>query len=156
MNIRNAQSKDTDRILYLLRQVLEIHAEIRPDIFISGTTKYTHEDLIGLFEDETRRTYVAVDENDEVLGYAMCELKEYKDSNNIHPHKEIYIDDLCVDSAARGQGIGKDLFLYVKEQARIMDCYNITLNVWEGNDTAKAFYDSMGMKPKSTKMEMLA
>ncbi len=155
MKIRMAEDKDTERILHLLSQVLELHADIRPDIFISGTTKYTRDELLGLFRDDSRPVYVAVDENDEVIGYAMCEIKEYIDSNNITPHKEIYIDDLCVDSSIRGQGIGKGLFLYVTEQARLLDCYNITLNVWEGNDGAREFYERMGMKPKSTKMELL-
>lgn len=41
MKIRKAEKKDIPRILTLLGQVLQIHAEIRPDIFISGTTKYT-------------------------------------------------------------------------------------------------------------------
>ena len=41
MKIRKAEKKDIPRILVLLEQVLQIHAEIRPDIFIPGTTKYT-------------------------------------------------------------------------------------------------------------------
>ena len=36
-----------------------------------------------------------------------------------------------------------------------LDCYEITLNVWEGNDAARAFYDRMGMKPKETQMEYI-
>ena len=38
MTIRRAIEKDMDRILALLTQVLEIHADARPDIFIHGTT----------------------------------------------------------------------------------------------------------------------
>ena len=41
MMIRDAKEKDIPRILELLKQVLQIHADIRPDIFIPGTTKYT-------------------------------------------------------------------------------------------------------------------
>ena len=41
MIIRKAEEKDIPRILELLKQVLQIHADIRPDIFIPGTTKYT-------------------------------------------------------------------------------------------------------------------
>ena len=41
MKIRKAEAKDIPRLLALLEQVLQIHAEIRPDIFIPGTTKYT-------------------------------------------------------------------------------------------------------------------
>ena len=45
IQIRRAVDKDIPRLHELLGQVLQIHAEIRPDIFISGTTKYTDEEL---------------------------------------------------------------------------------------------------------------
>ena len=38
MKIRKAEEKDIPRLLALLGQVLQIHVEIRPDIFIPGTT----------------------------------------------------------------------------------------------------------------------
>lgn len=41
MRIRKAEEKDIPRIMELLGQVLEIHADIRPDIFIPGTTMVT-------------------------------------------------------------------------------------------------------------------
>ena len=44
MYIRRAIEKDIDRILELLSQVLEVHANARPDIFISGKTKYTNDE----------------------------------------------------------------------------------------------------------------
>ena len=44
MTIRKAEEKDITRIIELLGQVLQIHADIRPDIFIPGTTKYTVEE----------------------------------------------------------------------------------------------------------------
>ena len=40
---------------------------------------------------------------------------------------------------------------YAKEQG----CYDVTLNVWEGNDSARAFYEKMGMFVKETQMEVL-
>ncbi|MBQ6380152.1 MAG: GNAT family N-acetyltransferase [Clostridia bacterium] len=155
MNIRTAQKKDTASILHLLSQVLEIHAALKPELFISGTTKYTEAELAAIFADSSRRTYVAEDESGQVVGYAFCQLIEYRNLNHIVPHTELYIDDLCVDSSARGKGIGKALFAYVKEQAKAMGCLDITLNVWEGNTGAKAFYEAMGMQPKETKMECI-
>ena len=52
MKIRKAEEKDIPRLLALLGQVLQIHAEIRPDIFISGTTKYTVGQLAELLKQE--------------------------------------------------------------------------------------------------------
>ena len=37
--IRFAEPKDAPRISALLRQVLEVHAAIRPDMYRSGTQK---------------------------------------------------------------------------------------------------------------------
>lgn len=154
MNIRNAENKDTKRIVILLSQVLELHADIRPDIFQTGTTKYTENEVEELIHNESRRTYVAVDENDELIGFALCEIRNIN-SHNMVPRKEMYIDDICVDVSARGQRTGSQLFEYVKKEAKKLDCYEITLNVWEGNNSAKAFYDKMQMKPKSTMMELI-
>ena len=52
MIIRKAEEKDIPRIIELLGQVLQIHADIRPDIFIPGTTKYTVDELTGLLKNE--------------------------------------------------------------------------------------------------------
>lgn len=48
MNIRKAEEKDISRLHELLGQVLQIHADIRPDIFIPNTTKYTGDELQAL------------------------------------------------------------------------------------------------------------
>ena len=155
MFIRRAEEKDMDDVLRLLSQVLELHAAIRPDIFRSGTTKYTREELLAIFADDRRPVYVAADEEDHVLGYAFCALREQPFSNNMVPFTSLFIDDLCVDAAARGKGVGAALFEFVKDEASRLGCYEVTLNVWEGNDGAMAFYQKMGMKPKETQMELI-
>ena len=152
MEIRPAEKKDIGRILALLRQVLELHAALRPDIFISGTTKYTETELAEILKDENRRTYVAA-EGDQVLGYAFCMIRTQPFANTMAPFTSFFVDDLCVDRSARGKGIGTALFEHVRAQAKALGCYEVTLNVWEGNDGAKAFYAKMGMRPKETQLE---
>lgn len=58
--IRRAEEKDIPRMMELLGQVLQIHADIRPDIFIPGTTKYSTDDLRELLKNEKKPVYVAV------------------------------------------------------------------------------------------------
>ena len=155
MTIRRAEIKDTERILDLLSQVLEIHAAIRPDIFISGTTKYTPEQLAEMIRDDSRPIFAAVNEDDRLLGYAFCQILEILPGGNLVPFRSVFIDDLCVDAGSRGKGVGKALFRHVADTARALGCYEITLNVWEGNDAARGFYDGLGMKPKETMMELI-
>lgn len=155
MNIRRASEKDIDSLIKLLQEVLEIHANIRPDIFISGTTKYTRSDLLEKLANDEEPIYVAVDENDEVMGYAFCAIKQQPFSTNMVPFKSLYIDDLCVDSNYRGQHIGEQLFEYVKTEAKRLGCYEVTLAVWAGNDGAERFYDRIGFKTKERIMEYI-
>ncbi|MBE5915294.1 MAG: GNAT family N-acetyltransferase [Pseudobutyrivibrio ruminis] len=155
MLIRRSQIKDIDKLITLLQEVLEIHSKIRPDIFISGTTKYTREELLQKIANDDEPIYVAVDDNDEVIGYAFCVLKQQPFSTNMVPFTSLYIDDLCVDSKYRGQHIGEQLFEYVKAEAKRFGCYEITLAVWAGNDGAEKFYDRIGLKTKERIMEYI-
>lgn len=155
MNIRHAQVKDIPTIMKLLSQVLEIHASIRPDIFKPGTTKYTNDELAKLIKDDQKPIYVAVNDEDEVLGYVFTQLQEQPFSTNMVQFKSIFIDDLCVDSAARSQGVGRALLDFVKEEGKRLGCYEITLNVWAGNDSAIRFYEKSGLKTKETTMEYI-
>ena len=155
MKIRKAEEKDIPRLLALLGQVLQIHAEIRPDVFIPGTTKYTVCELAELMKQQDKPIYVAVNEDDVCMGYAFCQMQEQPFSTNMVPFKSLFIDDLCVDQQARGQHIGESLFEYVKQQAKEQGCYEVTLNVWAGNTSAEHFYEKMGMKTKERQMEYI-
>ncbi len=155
MIIRRAEKKDLKGVNKLLCQVLEVHHNGRPDIFKSNSKKYTDDELIKLFSDDERPIFVAVDEKDEVLGYAFCIFTEHKNDNVLTDIKSLYIDDLCVDEKKRGQHIGKSLYEYVVSFAKKSDCYNITLNVWELNEGAKKFYEACGLLPQKTVMEKI-
>ena len=155
MIIRKAEETDIPIILELLKQVLQIHADIRPDIFIPGTTKYTADELMELLKNDEKPIYVAVDEDNVCVGYAFCQLQEQPFSNNMVPFKSLFIDDLCVDREARGQHIGESLFEYVKNEAKQLGCYEVTLNVWAGNISAEKFYEKMGMRTKERQLEYI-
>ena len=144
MHIRKAEEKD-----------ILIHADIRPDVFIPGTTKYSEEELKAILKDEEKPIYVAVNEEDVCIGYAFCQIQEQPFSNNMVPFKSLFIDDLCVDQQIRGQHIGENLFEYVKSEARKLNCYEVTLNVWTGNTSAEKFYEKMGMRTKERQMEYI-
>lgn len=155
ITVRRAEQRDSDRIMQLLSEVLELHAKIRPDIFISGTTKYTQSELADIISSDNTPVFVAVDDEDVVQGYAFCIMKQQPFSTNMKSFSTLFIDDLCVDENCRGQRVGTLLFDYVKEYARARGCYDVTLNVWEGNDSARAFYEKKGMFVKETQMEII-
>ena len=154
MNIRRAENKDMDGINKLLLQVAMVHHKGRPDLFKAGVRKYTDEELKEIIGDDSRPVLVAADEHGNVIGYAFCIFQQLK-SHILTDIKTLYIDDLCVDEAVRGQHIGKRLYEAVLALAKESGCYNVTLNVWSCNRAAMKFYESCGLVPQKTGMEKI-
>ncbi|MDE5874686.1 MAG: GNAT family N-acetyltransferase [Muribaculaceae bacterium] len=153
LQIRIASDKDLERIIALLGQVNDVHADGRPDLFCHGSTKYTRDELKGIIRNPKSPVFVACDENNYVVGYCFCMIKDNSESNNLRPVKTLYIDDLCVDEKFRGQHIGGDIYRFVRKYATESGFHNITLNVWSCNPSALRFYESIGMKPMKIGME---
>lgn len=155
MMIRRAKKTDMAGINNLLEQVLMVHHNGRPDLFKSGAKKYTDEELALIIADDSKPIFVAVDETEQVLGYAFCVFQQHLNNNILTDIKTLYIDDLCVDENLRGQHIGKQLYEYVLEFAKAQGCYNVTLNVWACNESAMRFYEKCGLVPQKVGMEKI-
>jgi len=152
MEIRRANKQDISRLLDLLSQILEIHAKIRPDLFVPGTTKYTKEQLEIKIDNDDEPIFVAVIDN-LVVGYAFCQI--IAPTANMRQQKIFHLDDLCVDEKYRHQHIGQLLFDFVLREAKKRNCYEITLNSWPGNSAAVEFYKKMNMTTKSVVLEYI-
>ncbi|MGN0365375.1 MAG: GNAT family N-acetyltransferase [Suilimivivens sp.] len=155
LTIRRAEKKDINEINCLLRQVLTIHHQRRPDLFQSDSKKYTDEELLSLIKDDLNPIFVAENESHSILGYAMCKFVQHRKDNILTDIKSLYIDDLCVDENSRGKQIGKQLFEFVSHFAKKEGCYNLTLNVWACNENARIFYEKCGLFPQKIGMEKI-
>ena len=154
--IRPAEVRDIPDVLHLLHQVLDIHHRGRPDLFRPGATKYSGEALAEIFADPDTPVFVYTDGEDaRVLGYAFCVRQQILGDAIRTDIPTLYIDDLCVDSACRGQGVGRALYEHVLSFARERGYYNLTLNVWSCNPEAMAFYRRMGLQPQKVGMEVI-
>ena len=153
--IRKANKNDITGVISLLFQVNAVHYEIRPDLFKGNTVKYKEKELAELLNDESKPIFVYVDEDGNILGHAFCQIIDIKNNQLLQDIRTLYIDDICVDENARGRHIGKAMYEYVRDFAQSIGCNNMTLNVWEGNDSALHFYKSMGMKVQKTGMEII-
>ena len=154
MEIRKAIFNDTNGIKKLLGQVLNIHVDGRPDLFIPNTTKYTDLEIMEIMSNPNTPIFVAVEE-DEVIGYVFGILQDTVGSNNMKDHRTLYIDDFCVEESRRNEKIGEQLFEYVQTYAKEVGCYNITLNVWAFNQMAQSFYTKLGFLPMKYVLEKI-
>lgn len=152
ITVRNAEVADIPRLNALLKQILVLHAEQRPDIFRFDREKYTPDEIAELLKDPTRPCIVA-DEDGICVGYALCQLKNFGEGSLV-PRKTLYLDDLCIDEGARGRGIGKLLSDAVIDLAKKLDLDAVELNVWESNKGALRFYENYGFATQRRHMEL--
>ena len=153
--VRRAAEKEIPKILELLVQVDMVHHLGRPDIFNGPATKYNAGELKEILADDSTPVFVCVDENDVPLGHAFCIHKQVVGDSILTDIRTLYIDDICVDSAARGKHVGKTLYDHVIAYAKEQNFYNVTLNVWSCNTSAMKFYESMGLVPQKVGMEIV-
>lgn len=155
MKIRRAKNGDLSGLNKLLQQVLMVHHNGRPDLFKPNAKKYTDEEIFQIIANDETPIFVAVDDKEEVLGYAFCVFKQFVNNEIMTDIKTLYIDDLCVDEEKRGMHIGKQLYEYVLDFAKANGCYNVTLNVWSCNESAMKFYEKCGLVPQKVGMEKI-
>ena len=153
-SVRRAEARDIPAILDLLVQVDMVHHNGRPDLFKGPTTKYDAVELAAILADEETPVFVCTDEQDRVLGHGFC-VMQHTGGRLMEEHTTVYIDDICVDGAARGQGAGRALYEHILAFAREKGAYNVTLNVWNCNPGAMAFYEKLGMAPYKVGMEKI-
>ena len=153
--VRRAAKADIPRILELLVQVDMVHHRGRPDIFKGPATKYNAAELEAIIEDEHTPVFVCMDENGFIMGHAFCIHKQVVGDSVLTDIRTLYIDDICVDEAFRGRGVGRALYGHVLAYAREQGFYNVTLNVWSCNPGALKFYEAMGLKPQKIGMEQV-
>lgn len=107
-----------------------------------------------IINDGTTPVFVCEEDND-IKGYAFCVIQDLSKCHNLHPDKSLYIDDICVDEKYRRHGVGRKLYDFVMQYAKDEVCFNVTLNVWDRNPEARAFYENMGMKVQKVCMEVV-
>lgn len=91
MLIRKAENKDIPALQALLKQVGNVHHEGRPDLFLPDTCKYNEQELRQLLACDKTPVFVAV-EQDEVCGYAFCQLTKSHGNGAFVEHKALYLD----------------------------------------------------------------
>lgn len=152
MDIRAMTGGDYDGVRALIRQVHALHASARPDIYadadpLSRDYFYT---LLG-----SNATIALVAElSGELIGFCVVTLRPPSSNPVMRARIVAYMEDLCVDVRHRTCGVGTQLFEAAKTLASQRGASSLELMVWSFNGPAFAFYEHMGMAPRSVIMEL--
>lgn len=153
MGIRLATEADIPVLASLLQDILQVHHQVRPDIFKSDGQKFSADNLKNLLKQPDKPIFV-YELEEQVVGHLFCQLSTAT-GDVLEPVKTLFIDDLCVANSVRGQKIGEQLYDFALSYAKEHGCHNLTLDVWTDNAGAVRFYERLGMVPQKLRMEQV-
>ena len=151
MGTRIANRNDFEAVYQLFDQIFRLHLDRRPDIYKDGVV-ITEKQYCEMIENPNDVILLWIEE-DEVAGLCHLIKKEFIGIPILKDTVQVFIEDFVVDSGHRSKGIGRKLFDAAKVQAKEWNSNCLELNVWEVNNEAECFYNKMGLKVKSKRME---
>ncbi|KPL60974.1 GNAT family N-acetyltransferase [Rossellomorea vietnamensis] len=152
LHIREATKNDYDEVHQIQRQVHEMHTKERPDHYQMADTTLDQQYFNNLIDGENTKVFLL--EQDQPIAYTILTIKNTVERPILIPKKVVYMDDFGVDQTFRGKGLGKRFFGEIVEYAKTIGADSLELGVWEFNEDAIKFYESMNLKTKSRMMEI--
>jgi diamine N-acetyltransferase len=152
MHFREATRNDYEMVHQLQKQVHEIHTKERPDHYKMADTTLDKEYFHNLIDGENTKVFIL--EEDQPIAYTIITIKNTKEIPIIIPKKVVYMNDFGVDIIYRGKGLGKVFFEKILEFAKSIEADSLELGVYEFNENAIKFYESMNLKTKIRQMEI--
>ncbi len=155
IGIRRANEEDFEEIRSLVVEINNIHAKARPDLYESTEDPITRNEFYELLRCKTTDIFVATRLcTNEIVAYSILNIINNKCLLFTKKRYYGYIEEFCVKSNYKRRGIGKTLFNYIKEYSKALGLSSLQLTVWEFNESARYFYESLGMITRNRRMEI--
>ena len=150
--IRYAKREELESVNKLREQVNEVHVNGRPDIFRADGWPLIESNIYTRFDEDSSGVIVA-DLNDEIVGFAVVQYISRPETFFSKARRFYHIEEFGVDENHRRKGIATSLINFAKEDAKKLGFERVELNMWEFNEGALAFYESVGFKTFRRYME---
>ena len=140
MKIRNAKASDGEAMLALMPRLAEFQIPDGriPEHLYKDDRKLMQRWLAGDVSDCL--VQVAVDDDEQVLGFTLTRLRPEALSHEPSAHLEA----IAIASAAEGKGVGKALLESNEKNAQDHGARSMTLHVISTNQRAREFYERSG------------
>ena len=147
--IELARDMDRAEVNRLARQVHALHVTWRPDLFRMPEELFPRELFVELVRN--RELYVAKLDGT-VVGFVLLRMKPSDGVGRV-PRMVMLVDQICVDEAVRGHGIGTQMMEEIRILAKAFGCTDLQLGVYPQNDAAVSFYQKCGYTIRSIDMQ---
>jgi ribosomal protein S18 acetylase RimI-like enzyme len=133
VNIRTARSEDIDLLMSLVER---LESELPALPYPEDPAEFERAKVERMVSEGVA---LIAEEDGTAVGYALA---RYGD----HGPTTLYVSDLWVDSAVRGQGVGRELMRRVADAAVAHGSSHLVLDVDTKNRDAIAFYERLGFE----------
>lgn len=134
MPIRNAQAADAPTLVALIQELAAFEQ-------LSHLVSVTPQSLAQhLFGPQPAAQCVVFEQGTEVVAFALF----FHNFSTFLGQPGLYLEDLYVRPAYRGQGIGRSLLVHLAGLARDRGCGRFEWSVLDWNANAIAFYEKLG------------
>mgnify|MGYP001563323256 CR=1 FL=1 len=155
LKVREAINSDYNDISKLNAEVHNLHVENRPDVFININNPLLKEHFNNLINTNNLKLFIVENiDRQQPIAYSIVKIIDTQSISILIQRRLAYIDDFCVNSSYKKNGIGRLLFQYIVDYVRTEGASSLQLVVWEFNKDAISFYEKMGMTTRNKKMEL--
>lgn len=151
---REGNRKDYGRLKPIHKEVHDFHVKGRPDKYRPSEETLDEGYFNSLIDEPDGRIYIIENDRRDIIGFTFLRLKSSPDRRTYVKETQLFIEDIGVAEAYKGKGLGKMLFEKAVEIAKELKAESLELGVWEFNQNAIQFYESLGMNTQVRRMEM--
>jgi len=134
-------TKDYELIAKLNKSVHDLHVELYPNYF----KEYDFNKVSSFFEgliQKDNQLFLLLKNEDETVGYAWIEVKEYPENVFKKGYKSVYVHQLNV--LRPNQGLGSVLMDKIYNIAKEQKIKLVEVDYWANNQVAERFYQKQG------------
>ena len=151
VTIRPATVADQVALAELNAVVQQMHHDIAPEWFKPPELAAAIDFFREALRSEALRTFVA--EIDGVVrGYALARLQQRPETALTDGGLVVELDQISVDPAYRGRGLGRQLIDQVRSLATDVGASHMPLTVWDFNRRAREVFERAGFAATCTRM----
>lgn len=145
LSIRRATLADVPILAELVLVVHELHVQQEPQRYkaMRANDPAVRAFFTDLLSKESAHVFLALD-GDQPIGYVLALLREVPENPFVHSGRALHIDQMSVNTAYQGQGVGTRLMETVLELAQTLGAERVSLGVAVFNTRAIRFYERLG------------
>ncbi|MDX1688149.1 MAG: GNAT family N-acetyltransferase [Candidatus Promineifilaceae bacterium] len=143
VRIEAATAADADVLADLNRHVQGLHVDGAPHLF----KRHVHDEVAAQFEEwlgeENVWAFIAY-QGERPVGYVLALIRERPENPVTRAWRAFLIDQISVEPAWKGKGVGRALVEAALEVAREAAVDEVQATTWAFNEQAQAFFRALG------------